>query len=230
MFLSRNDPFSWAINPWPARADFCYPSGMIPLARTIALLVCLLLFAGCDRTPPIAPLTADSVVLAFGDSITHGTGANRRESYPSRLSALLGVTVINAGVPGETTNGGVQRLSALLEEHRPQLVILCEGGNDFLRRQPVAEAKENLRQMIGEIRAGGADVVLVGVPQLGLFLSASPIYKELAEEFRLPLVEEALPDILSDRSLKSDQIHPNAAGYLKLAEEIAATIRSAAKS
>lgn len=190
----------------------------------ILLLPLLQLIYACDDGPGISPLPPDAVILSFGDSITHGTGAAKDQSYPSVLEGLTGYQVINAGVPGETTEGGVGRLPGLLETHQPDLVILCEGGNDFLRRRSTTIAKENLDRMIRQIRNSGADVILLGVPQLGLFLEASPIYEELAKHHKIPLLDDVLPDILGDRDLKSDQIHPNDQGYRKLAEAIAEAI------
>jgi len=201
---------------------------MKPGLKYLALLAAaLLLLAGCDRTPPIRPLSAESTVLAFGDSLTRGNGAAETESYPAVLGSLLGVRVVNAGVPGEVSARGRQRLPELLEQVRPQLVILIHGGNDFLQRLDPAETRENLRSMIETCRRQGADVVLAGVPQLGLLISPAPFYAELAREYELPFLDETLSDILKDRGLKSDTIHPNAAGYRRLAEALAELIRKA---
>jgi len=188
-------------------------------------LVLLLVLSGCDRTPAIRPLTGDTTIVAFGDSITHGNGAMPEQSYPAVLTRLLGVEVINAGVPGETTDEGLQRLSGMLAKYQPQLVILCEGGNDFLRRQDGATTKANLGEMVRTILASGADLILIGVPRPGLFLKADPVYAELAGEYKVIVMEDALPDILAERSLKSDLIHPNAAGYRRLAGAVAATLQ-----
>ena len=106
-------------------------------------------------------------------------------------------------------------------------MILCHGGNDFLRHLEKAALKENLRRMILLAREAGADVVLVGIPQFGLLLSPAPLYEELATELELPFEEEVLSDILTDRSLKSDQIHPNAEGYRLMGEAIAIVIAEA---
>jgi lysophospholipase L1-like esterase len=183
--------------------------------------------AGCNKPPAIRPLAADSTVLAFGDSLTFGTGARPEESYPSVLAGLLGCAVANAGVPGEVTAEGLARLPAVLDETEPVLVILCHGGNDFLRRQEREETKANLRRMIALVKERGIDLVLLGVPEPGLLVATSPIYEELAEEFAVPHDDTILRAILTDRLLKSDQIHPNAAGYRRLAESLAALIREA---
>ncbi len=191
----------------------------MPRALRAGLAAWLLaLVAGCGGGPTLTPLAADATVLAFGDSLTAGTGAKRDEAYPEQLGSLLSQRVINAGVPGETTAGGLQRLPGMLEKHRPALVVLCLGGNDMLRKLDRGQAKANLAAMIQMIRDSGAQVVLLGVPEPGLLLlSAPPMYAELAESFALPYDGESLPTILADRALKSDPIHPNAAGYRELA-------------
>ena len=187
-----------------------------------ALALITLLLAACGSSqPPLAPLPLGAVVLAFGDSLTFGAGASAETSYPATLEKLIGRTVIGAGVSGEVTAEGLQRLPALLEKHHPQLVIRCHGGNDFLRRLGRPQLRSNLREMITTSRSHGAEVVLVGVPEPGLFLSAAAEYRDIATEFELPLEDEALARILGDRSLKSDTVHPNAAGYQQLAEAIA---------
>ena len=194
---------------------------------TLAVLLIVTLATACNRTPAITPLPADAVILAFGDSLTFGTGAPQGQSYPDMLADLLGRTVINAGIPGEVSAAGVKRLPEMLEEHRPQLVILCHGGNDFLRRLDRRETAANLAAMIELCQASGADVVLVGVPEFGLILSPPPLYREAAERFAVPYEEEIISDLLSDRDFKSDTIHPNAAGYRRMAEAIAKVIKDA---
>lgn len=189
----------------------------------------LLLFSACDRTPRLQPLPPGATLLAFGDSLTHGTGAGPDEDYPSILARQLGRHVVNAGVPGETTGGGLARLPAVLAETRPALVILCLGGNDFLQQTPSADVAANLRAMVQLCRAAGADVVLVGVPRPGLLLKADPLYAELAAELKVPLENDAIAGILQRGSLKSDHIHPNARGYAVLAEALARLIQQAQK-
>lgn len=202
---------------------------MFRTRRLLPLLLLLLLtsFTACERTPRIAPLGPGSSIVAFGDSLTHGNGARAEEAYPGILSELLGIPVINAGVPGETTAEGLDRLPQVLESHRPDLVILCEGGNDFLRRQSHDQLFANLRRMVELIRAGGADVVLVGVPQLGLLVNTHPGYEQLAEDLKIPYEGEIVADLLTDRDFKSDTIHPNAAGYRRMAEAIFTVIDKA---
>ena len=194
-----------------------------------SLLILALTLAGCDRGDPLRPLEPDAVVLAFGDSLTYGTGASAGASYPEVLAGLLDRRVINAGVPGEVSAEGRERLPALLDEHRPSLVVLLHGGNDLLRRKDPSGTAENLRAMVETARAAGAEVVLLGVPRPGLFLSAADFYGDLARELRLPYDGDIVPKLLGDSGLKSDAVHLNAAGYRRLAEAVNALIAQSSR-
>ena len=190
------------------------------------LLLIALLSGGCgDDGPRLQGLPTDAVILAFGDSLTYGTGADAEQSYPAVLAQLAGKTVVRAGVPGEVSGEGLSRLPAALDDHSPQLVIICHGGNDLLRRKDRARLADNLRAMVRLVQAAGAEVLLVAVPEPGLMLSPADLYQQLADEIGLPLERDAVADILGERALKSDTVHPNAAGYRRLAEAIAETLR-----
>lgn len=195
-----------------------------------SLFFSILLFTGCDSVPGIKPFNQESVVLAFGDSLTHGTGVSKGQSYPDVLSELLGRQVINVGIPGEVSAAGLKRLPAVLEEHNPTLVILCHGGNDFLRKLDQATTSSNLDAMITLIRSRGADVVLVGVPKLGFGLQVPELYSQIADRYTIPLQRKILVDLLADNSMKSDAIHPNATGYRLMAEAIYDLINRAQKT
>ena len=185
-------------------------------------LSALVALAACGEKPPSLPkLGGDDVVLAFGDSLTYGTGAGTEEAYPRVLAKLIGRQVIGAGVPGETTADGLERLPAVLDEVRPRLVLLCMGGNDMLRKVALASIESNLRAMVQLAKARGIGVVLIGVPTPELFGGPPAFYDRIAEDQSLPLEKKVLNDILFDRSLKSDPIHPNAAGYRHFAEALA---------
>ena len=190
--------------------------------------VCLaLLLAACERAPTLPKLSPDDVIVAFGDSLTHGTGASDDTAYPAVLASLTGRTVINAGVPGDTTASGLQRLPEVLAEYQPRLVLLCLGGNDMLRRLPAANTENNLRLLVRTIRASGAEVVLIGVPAPKLFGGTPDFYARLAEEMQLPLEQDIFNDVLKDNRLKADPIHANAAGYRQVAERLAEFLRKA---
>ena len=135
--------------------------------------------------------------------------------------------MINAGVPGEVTSQGVKRLPDLLDEHLPQLLILCHGGNDLIQKQDMSLMAENLRSMIQMARERGVSVLMLAVPRPGLFMEPPVLYEEIASEMEVPINLEIVPDILSERSLKSDTIHPNRGGYQLMAEEILKLMRDA---
>jgi len=199
--------------------------GAAMAAAALLLAVCAL--AGCEGSAPkIAKLPADAVVLAFGDSLTYGTGAQEDDSYPAVLQDLIGRTVRSAGVPGEVSAAGLARLPSALDHYQPRLLILCHGGNDFLRRLGDAQAAENLRAMVRIARQRGIDVVLIAVPKPGLLPSPPDFYAEIAREFGLAYEAEALKTILRDNALKSDLAHPNAKGYAQLAQAVAALLKS----
>jgi lysophospholipase L1-like esterase len=192
----------------------------------ILLICCLMALFSCSKTPQLAKLPSGGVVLAFGDSITFGTGAATAESYPSVLEKRIGRRVVNAGVPGEVTAEGRVRLASVLDEYNPALMILCLGGNDFLRHQDETKTAENLRAMISLAQSRGVGVVLISVPKLGLGLEVPKFYGELAKELAIPLEGKILKQILSKGRLKSDAIHPNASGYSILAESVAQLLRN----
>jgi len=193
--------------------------------RFVFALVAVFFLAACERAPALPKLSPHDVIVAFGDSLTHGTGASRDTAYPAVLASLTGRTVINAGVPGDTTASALQRLPAVLAEHQPRLVLLCLGGNDMLRQHPEAATENNLRLLVQTIRASGADVVLIGVPAPRLFGGAPDFYDRLAKDMQLPLEADIFNEVLKDNRLKADPIHANAAGYRVVAERLAEFLR-----
>ena len=193
--------------------------------RFFAFIVALLL-AGCSDDPTLPRLVADDVIVAFGDSLTYGTGADTQTAYPAVLSTLIHHPVINAGVPGETTSEAITRLPQVLNQYHPKLVLLCLGGNDILRQQPPATIAENLRTLIRAIQASGASVVLIAVPEPKVFGGAPAFYADIADELKLPYDGEAFNEVLRNPSLKSDPIHANAEGYRLVAERLAALLKS----
>ena len=191
-------------------------------------MVLALVVASCgQKVPRLAPVGPGDVVVAFGDSLTYGTGAADHESYPAVLAQLIQRNVVRAGVPGETTVGGLARLEGVIEEHRPALVIVCLGGNDMLRRLDETQTRSNLREIIRTIKGRGIAVALVGVPKPALIASAPAFYAELAQEFAIPYEGKVVTDVLYRAELKADPIHPNAKGYRRIAEAIAELLKKA---
>lgn len=199
------------------------------MAKNLVLILFISIFSytisSCSDDPALQPLAANATVLAFGDSLTYGTGTSRNKAYPAVLEALINRKVVNAGVPGEISEKGLTRLSGLIRQHRPALIIICHGGNDILRHLKLEKTHDNIQKMIDLARENGSQIVLIGVPEFGLFLNTVPIYTELAEKNNVPIAKEILADILAKNTLKSDQIHPNTQGYQLLAEELETLLR-----
>ena len=206
----------------PARRKTALAGG-----RSNLLFIYLLLFlVSCGNPQPHLPqLSEEAVILAFGDSITFGVGALPGESYPEVLQGLINRKVIKSGIPGETSGDGLTRLPGELASHKPRLVLLCLGGNDLLRKMDPEQAAANIRRMVQIIRDSGAEVVIIGVPKPGLRLSTASFYGEISKDMGVPMEGTLLADILSDKKLKADPIHPNGEGYRVLAEGIAAFLR-----
>ncbi len=122
-------------------------------------------------------------------------------------------------------SAGLARLPSVIEEHRPQFLILCHGGNDLLRNLGRKQAAENIRAMLRLAMDKGMGVLLVAVPEPGVFASPPDFYKEIADEFGVPLEGEALKEILRDKALKADLVHPSAQGYARLAEALAGILK-----
>lgn len=193
------------------------------------LLWCAVCLTACsDEQAKLKPLASNAVILAFGDSLTFGMGANSKtESYPAVLQQLSERKVINAGIPGEISQQGLLRLPAILEQTKPDLVVLCHGGNDLIRKLGNEQLKNNLSEMIRLIQASGAQVVLIAVPQFSLTLAVPELYNELATAFNIPIEQSIIRELEGNAKLKSDTIHPNAMGYQLLAEHIRTLILSA---
>ena len=181
--------------------------------------------AACGDKARLSRLPDDAVVLAFGDSLTYGTGAAESDSYPAQLEKLIGRRVVRAGVPGEVTAQALARLPGALDEHAPRLLLLCIGGNDFLRRLGNAQAAANVREMVQLAQRRNIEVLLIGTPEPGISVTPPAFYAELAKQFRLPYEESAIGEVLRDASLKSDPIHPNGRGYGVIAGRVADRLR-----
>ncbi|MGZ6225546.1 MAG: arylesterase [Syntrophales bacterium] len=202
------------------------------ISRKYIVLVFLLLaiIAGdsqvaCSDDVKLPRLANNAVILAFGDSLTYGTGAEQTESYPAVLEQLIGRRVVNAGIPGEETGEGLSRLPQVLQKEKPALMIICHGGNDLLRLLNQQQAANNLRDMIRLAQKQGVAVVLIAVPTPDMFLSPTHMYREIAKDLAVPLEDEIIFAVLADGSLRSDYIHPNAAGYRRIAEALATLLR-----
>ena len=174
-------------------------------------------------------------IVAFGDSLTAGLGVQADESYPAQLQRRLDslgyhYRVINAGVSGDTTAGGLRRVPWILS-NKPELVILELGANDGLRGLPVDHTKSTLRQIIRQLQEAGTRVVLAGMklpPNYGQDYTASfeAMYQVLAKEHRVSLIPFFLEGVGGSSSLnQADGIHPTKAGYEVIVEQVLKVIR-----
>lgn len=192
----------------------------IPVAAILLLIIVVALWPS-----PYAHVrnlgSTGANLIAFGDSLTAGYGAAAGEDYPSRLSALIGRPVINAGVSGDTTASALARLDADVLARDPRIVIVGLGGNDFLSSVPIQTTETNLREIVHKIEGTGAMVVLLGFRFPSLTADYEAMYERVAKDEGCLLVGRVLRGILNDQSLKSDAIHPNAKGYALMAERIA---------
>ena len=177
---------------------------------------------GCGSEPTQTALPAGSTVVALGDSLTYGYGANPKTAYPTVLAELSKWNVVNAGVNGDTSADVLTRVNEITEQN-PDLVLLGVGGNDVLQRIAPDTTRANIIATIDTLQSNNIDVVLIAEPHLStsaLFGKASdnPLYEDIAETESIPLYSDGWSTVLSDDALKSDKIHANAAGYRQFAE------------
>ena len=177
------------------------------------------------QAPAASASPAENVpkILAFGDSLTAGYGLQPQESYPALLQKMIDADgfkyeVVNAGVSGDTSAGGVRRIDWSLDAGGVRFVILELGANDFLRGQPVAETKKNLAEIIERARSRGAQVVLAGMLTTtntgrDYEVQISDAFKSLAKEHDVVLIPFFLEGVAGiDKLNQQDHVHPNAEG------------------
>jgi acyl-CoA thioesterase-1 len=195
----------------------------------------LVWFIAVDAASPSASDTRPRIV-AFGDSLTAGLGVQAGESYPAQLQRRLDdlkypYRVINAGVSGDTTAGGLRRVPWILK-NEPELVILELGANDGLRGLSVDQTKSNLRQIVTQLKEAGAAVVLAGMklpPNYGEDYTTrfEAIYPALAQEYHLPLIPFFLEGVGGASSLnQADGIHPTKEGYEIVVEQVLKVLKA----
>ena len=164
--------------------------------------------------------TPVSVIVAFGDSLTAGEGAGHDPSntYPGVLAQLTGKTVINEGYSGETALNAPKHLRKVLS-HKPQMVLIEFGGNDFLQRLNVEDSVKSIAQIVDEVQAAGAIAVIVDTGGRGMGVYSKE-YKKLARKKQAVFVPGILNEIFNKREYMSDMVHPNFRGYKIVAEQV----------
>lgn len=170
------------------------------------------------------PPTASGPWVAFGDSLTEGVGASPGQDYPSLLARRLNVPIVNLGRAGDTTADGLDRLDQVLRL-QPRVVFLCLGGNDGLQRRPAAETLANLGTIIDRLQAQGSFVVLIGVRSASLLDKNDKPFRRLARQKRVFYVPDILAGVFPNPAYMADAVHPNDAGYQRIAERLDRALR-----
>lgn len=194
------------------------------LMKSLIIVWVSILLAACGSERQYTALPANANVVILGDSLTYGSGAGKGEDYASILTGNTAWNVVNAGVPGNTSANGLDRLPDLLAVHdageqKIDLLIIELGGNDFLKKVPTVETVSNLKVILKQAKAKGIQTILLAIPEFSPVgaafgnLSDHPLYATLAKETDTPLVEDVFSEVLAKNSLKADPIHPNADGY-----------------
>ena len=193
---------------------------LILLLVAVAAALAFWFWRGATRHYANLPPTATGPWVAFGDSLTRGYGASDGADYPTQLSRRLGIPIQNLGISGERTVDGLKRLPEV-EALGPRVVLLCFGGNDVLQNGRRDEMMANIGAMIDRLQARGSFVVLIGIRSASLLGDRNAgAFEDLAEEKRVLFVPDILDGVLGTPSLMFDYVHPNDAGYAKIAERI----------
>ncbi|EAW36653.1 GDSL-type esterase/lipase family protein [Lyngbya sp. PCC 8106] len=165
-------------------------------------------------------------IIVLGDSIASGYGVAEAEAFPNVLSRKLGLPILNQGVAGDTTAMGLNRLQGDVISQNPWLVMVELGGNDYLRKVPLAETEENLRQIITQIQQQGAIVVLLGINPGLLNDPYKEMFEKVAQETQAYLIPQIFKGVLDNpKHRQDDVIHPNAVGQEILASRVADDLR-----
>lgn len=165
-----------------------------------------------------------SSLVAFGDSLTHGTGAAQNESYPAWLASMSGTKIANLGRSGDTTGTALERINEVLER-KPEIVLVTLGGNDLLARTPLDETLGNLRKAFQRMHEAGSMAVYLAIDPPGVGDNWAMAIEHLCKEEGVLYVPGVMKGLWGDASLMADQVHPNARGYKVMAERVLGAIR-----
>jgi len=213
------------VTPWRGQAR---SQGHTSKKKTISLIVaCFLLFVaviGCAKREIKNVNSRGRNIICFGDSITFGYGVSPGQDYPSALAQIINTPIINAGIDGETTPEALQRIKQDVLDKDPLLVIIEFAGNDFLKKLPMEETVNNIKEMIEQIQSRGAMVAIVDISAGMFFSEYRKAFKNLAQEKQAIFIPHILSGIITTPSMKSDFLHPNADGYKIVAQRIHSSI------
>ena len=188
---------------------------LLVLAGVVALVVAVRVLTP-QRVTNSQP--TGTSIICFGDSLTAGIGAEPERSYPAQLERRIGGPVLNAGRPGDTTGGALDRLDSDVLSHDPRIVLITLGGNDLMQGVPPEEALANLERMVDTIHGRGALVVVGGISLPLVDQGYGEVYGELRRRTGCLVIENVLEGIIGRPNLMSDRIHPNGEGYRVMAE------------
>lgn len=187
-----------------------------------ALLVAAVVIGGylMLRPEPVAQYPSSGTdIIAFGDSLVVGVGSTAGHDFVSLLSNRIGQPIVNLGHSGDTTGDGLARVGEL-DKYRPKVVLLLLGGNDYLKRVPIADTWKNLAALIENIQARGAVVLLLGIRGGLLNDRFDTEFEDLRDTYDTAYVSNVLEGLLGNKKYMSDEIHPNDAGYATIADRV----------
>ncbi len=164
--------------------------------------------------PPQSP-----TVVAFGDSLTFGFGSTKGNDFVTLLSSRMGIPIANRGVPGDTTVAALGRIDSILALN-PGVTIVYLGGNDFLRRVPIDETFGALETIVMKLQEQGSVVVLVGIRGGLINDQYARRFEDLSKKYKALYVPDLMFSIIGQKDQMHDSIHPNDAGYARIAESI----------
>ncbi len=190
---------------------------ILPVLAVLVLLVGFNLFIFKPAVRNSDP--SGENIICFGDSLTFGTGAAENMDYPSQLSRMISMPIINAGVPGDTTGTAMDRLEEDVLSRSPRIVLITLGGNDLKNRIPRETAQLNLTRIIISIQNKGALVIVGGIDIPLWGRGFGEMYQEVSEETQSLLIPNIFEGIIGEKGLMSDPIHPNDRGYTIMAQK-----------
>ncbi|WP_353662467.1 GDSL-type esterase/lipase family protein [Hydrogenimonas sp. SS33] len=164
------------------------------------------------------------VIVAFGDSLTAGTGAGQNTGYPAQLSQMLGIDVINAGVSQERSSDAARRIGSVLNRYHPDIVLIEIGFDDITSGRKRSTIADNLLKIIKAVKKSGATPIVIGIPDPDLIemMIATDLgfYEEAARKTGALYIPDVFGSVLKNEELKSGFTYPNAKGYRKAAETV----------
>lgn len=159
-------------------------------------------------------------IVAFGDSLIFGQGASSDDkNLVSLLSKRIGKKIVNLGVPGNTTQDAIDRISEL-DKYNPKVVIVLLGGNDYLKKVPIETTFKNLEKIIKKVQDSGSVVLLLGVRGGLLTDKFDTEFEKISSKYHTAYVSDVLSGLITNMQYMSDAVHPNDLGYEKIADRV----------